>query len=295
MNDNIPLQFGEFGILNVPKKIGIYEYIKTIGFGSFSVVILVKNIKTNVFFACKVVSRDMLEKEKIFDRFEQETRTLQILDHPNIVKLFDIIYQKTFFFLILEYCRNGELFKYIITRGYLSEKEVLQLFTQILKAISYIHSKNIVHRDIKPENILLDQDMNIKLADFGLCRTMKSCSLLKTPCGSPFYAPPEIIDNEDYDGKKSDIWSLGVVLFTMSTGTLPWTESNQTQLFLQISKADISFPSNISPPLISILQSMLNRNPLNRLSANELLENPFLHELNLNEIKPTRLKKHFFF
>jgi len=292
ISDTISIPFGDRDPFIVPKVFGKYEYLKTVGFGSFSVVTLVRDIKTEEFYACKIVSRAVLVEEHIFDRFEQEVRILQSLKHPNIVCVHDLFFHELYIFMIMDYCQRGELFKYIVAHGYLTDFESRKLFKQIVSAISFIHSKNIVHRDIKPENILIDSNFSAKLADFGLCHMTCAKSLLSTPCGSPFYAPPEIIENIEYDGKKSDIWSLGVVLYTMTTGTLPWTESSQQKLFEEIRFGQIVIPSSLSPDLKEILSKMLQRDPALRPSADEILKTEWLSESDFAYIKPSKLSNH---
>ena len=289
--DFIELSIGDDHTYSVPKTFGKYQYVRKIGYGTFSSVIMVRHIKTREIFACKVVSREMLVEQGTFLRFEQEVRLMQSFHHPYIVKTYDVVYDTNFIFIIMEYCPNGELFSYILSLSCLPEMEVNRLLRQSLQALQYIHEKSIAHRDIKPENLLLDADMNIKFCDFGLCKTMKKNCLLKTPCGSPFYAPPEVINNVDYDGFKSDIWSLGIVTYTMATGNLPWTETNQTLLFEQITNMDVTIPSKLSPPLQQILSMMLQRDPNKRPSAKELLEMPWLQEDSKDGSSSTPLKK----
>ena len=274
MSIDIPID--ETHIIRVPKVFGKYEYIKTIGSGSFSVVVLCRHTYTRKFFACKVVSRALLVEQQIFDRFEQECRILQSLHHPNIVHVEALVFSEEYIYMIMEYCANGELFQRIVQTGGLDEAETHRIFKQVCEALQFVHSRNIAHRDLKPENILLDKDMNAKLADFGLCHTTCPQSLLLTPCGSPFYAPPEIINNTKYDGKKADIWSLGVVLYTMVTGSLPWTETNQTQLFIQIKEADIVIPPHVTPPVQQLLMMMLSRNPAVRPTCSDILSMPWV-------------------
>jgi serine/threonine protein kinase len=149
------------------------------------------------------------------------------------------------------------------------------MFLNIAEAIRFIHGKNIVHRDLKPDNVLLDDVYAPKLADFGLCSLSKSGKLLRTPCGSPLYAPPEILINQGYEGKSADIWSLGILLYTMVTGTLPWTTDNRIQLFEQIKRADIDIPAHLSPALQDLLANMLQRDPTRRYSIEEVLESPW--------------------
>ncbi|OHS99198.1 CAMK family protein kinase [Tritrichomonas foetus] len=276
--DYIRLTIDEENSLEIPKRFSKYTYVRSIGHGSFSAVVLVQHIQSKEFFACKVVSRELLVNEGLFERFEQEVRILQSLHHPNIVQVTDIVFTDKLILLLMENCENGELFNHIVQCGALNDEELTRIFRQITRALQYVHEKNIAHRDLKPENILLDDEMNAKLADFGLCHITSPKSLLKTPCGSPFYAPPEIINNVKYDGKKADIWSLGVVLFTMATGALPWTETNQSKLFLQIQEADIHIPSCLSPPLQQLLLMMLCKDPNARPSCEEILNMPWLAE-----------------
>lgn len=281
---SIDIAIDEAHVLKVPKVFGKYEYLKTIGSGSFSAVVLCRHVYTRRLFACKVVSRELLVEQQIFDRFEQEVRILQSLHHPYIVHVETLVFSEDYIYLVMEYCPNGELFQRIVQTGGLDETETRRIFKQICEALSFVHSHNIAHRDLKPENILLDKDMNAKLADFGLCHTTSPQKLLLTPCGSPFYAPPEIINNEEYDGKKADIWSLGVVLYTMATGSLPWTETNQTQLFIQIREADILVPPHVNPLVQHLLRMMLSRNPAVRPSCEEILSLPWVQEV---EIPPS--------
>jgi serine/threonine protein kinase len=262
-------------VLRVPKRFGRYEYVKTLGSGCSSAVVLARNLVSSGLCACKIVSRVHLINENIFDRFEQEVRLLPSLIHPNIVHFEEIVFDPELIYLVMEYCSQGDLFSHIVSNGLFPEARARDIFQQIAEAIRYIHDRDIAHRDLKPENILLDRHFTAKLADFGLCHVAASKSLLRTPCGSPFYAPPEIIANHDYDGKSADIWSLGVLLFTMVTGSLPWSSENQTELFRQIREADIEIPATLSPALQELLAKMLERNPGKRSTIAEVLSHPW--------------------
>ncbi|OHT16613.1 CAMK family protein kinase [Tritrichomonas foetus] len=277
-------------VLKVPRKIGKYQYMKTLGRGSFAAVILLQHTVTKKLFACKVVSREFLQRLNIFVRFEQEVRIMQSMKHESIVAVEEVVYDPDHIYLILEYCSHGDLFQMICQCGPYREPELQRVFKKIVEGLDYIHSHSVAHRDLKPENILLDDDFNPKIADFGLCHELSAKKLLMTPCGSPFYAPPEIINNEKYDGKLSDIWSLGVVLFTMATGSLPWTEPNQTALFLQIEQCDFTIPSDVSPPIQALINMMMVKDPKLRPSTKEILNSPWLCNDEDLTTSPTPLK-----
>lgn len=176
----------------------------------------------------------------------------------------------------MELCTNGELFQYIIENGRLSELESKYFLKQILDALQYVHSLGIVHRDIKPENLLISADGQIKISDFGLSRFVNSTGLADTPCGSPCYASPECIKGGSYDGRKSDIWSVGVVAYAMVTGELPWTRKNQIQLFDQICKGDYIIPSYVSDGCRHFIHCLMEPNPEIRYSIQQALTHPWI-------------------
>jgi serine/threonine protein kinase len=274
-SDFLDVSVDDSHVLHIPKHFGRYEYIKTLGAGASSIVILVRHIVSSALFACKVVSRQHLIDENIFDRFEQEVRLLASLSHPNIVRLEEVVFDPGLIFLVLEYCAQGNLFSHIVSEGMFPEQRARVIFRQIAEALSYIHERDIAHRDLKPDNILIDRLFNAKLADFGLCHVTKSKSLLRTRCGSPLYAPPEILAGKDYDGKAADIWSLGVVLYAMVTGMLPWSSDNQIELFRQIREMDVEIPAHLSSMLQELLVKMLNKDPANRATITEVLNSPW--------------------
>ncbi|OHT03691.1 CAMK family protein kinase [Tritrichomonas foetus] len=262
----------------VPFTFGHYVRLHKIGEGSSCVVVMCRNTKTNEIFACKCVSRKLLVEAGLFMRFEQEVRVLQSMHHPNILGVKDLVFDENYIYLISEYCPNGELFKYIIQKGRLLDDEARKLFRQLTDAISFIHSRGIAHRDLKPENILIDADYNIKLTDFGLCHSTAQQQLLRTPCGSPYYAPPEVIYGEKYDGFKGDVWSLGVVLYAMTTGALPWTQLQPPGLFTQIKNGDYVVPPQLSNSLRLLIMSMMNVNPVARIDLDHVISHPWMTE-----------------
>jgi serine/threonine protein kinase len=258
-------------VLRIPKHFSRYEYVKILGAGFSSIVLLVRNVITSGLFACKVVCRQQLIDEGIFERFEQEARLLGSLSHPHVVRLEEILFDPELIYLILEYCSQGDLFSHIVAEGMFAEHRARLIFRQIAEALNYIHSKDIAHRDIKPDNILIDREFSAKLADFGLCHVTSSKHLLQTPCGSPLYAPPELLSGQGYDGKAADIWSLGIVLYAMVTGMLPWSSDNQIELFKQIQESPVEIPAHFSPLLQDLLSRMLEKNPAQRATISDVL------------------------
>lgn len=153
-----------------PKKIGKYNFQGTIGEGAFSVVKLVQHCESREYFACKVVPKSRIQTSHLHARFEAEIRINQQLHHPGIVEMYDLLHDELNYYIIMEFCPNGELFQYIIDKQHLSESEAQPIFRQILETLEYIHSMGISHRDMKPENLLIDKVGHIKISDFGLSR-----------------------------------------------------------------------------------------------------------------------------
>lgn len=259
----------------VPPSIGQYEFRGVIGRGTFAEVMLAMDRNTKQMYACKVIQRNRFAAGVPL-RFENEVRIVQQLTHPGIIQLYDLLQDQDFYYIIMELCPKGELYEYIIDNIRLSELEARYFCRQILEALSYMHSCGAVHRDIKPENLLLTDDGHIKLTDFGLSRFVNNAGLADTPCGSPCYASPECIRGGSYDGRKSDVWSVGVVCYAMVTGELPWSKSNQVHLFDQIRKAEYRVPDYVSAGCREFLRGLIEPNPERRLTAAQALEHPWV-------------------
>ena len=165
------------------------------------------------------------------ERVAREIHILKLIRHPNIIQLYEILENPTELYLIMEYASGGELFDYIVEKQRVKEKEACKFFQQIIDGVEYLHKLNIVHRDLKPENLLLDQNKNIKIVDFGLSNTYKTGETLSTACGSPCYAAPEMIAGKRYLGAHVDVWSCGVILFALICGHLPFEDPNTTNLY----------------------------------------------------------------
>lgn len=255
---------------------GSYKILGEIARGSFSVVKLVQDIKTNQQYACKIVPISNIIIGNQTSHFENEIRIIQQLHHHGVVQLYDLIKDNQFYYIIMELCRGGDLFQYIVENQHLSELEAKYCLKQIFEALQYVHSSGVVHRDLKPENLFFDEFGRIKIGDFGLSRFVNSQGLAHTPCGSVCYASPECIIGNSYDGRKSDVWSVGVIAYAMLVGVLPWTKRNQNQLFEQIRKADFSVPAYISEGPRDLITKMLNPDPCRRISVSQCLLHPWI-------------------
>lgn len=181
----------------------------------------------------------------------------------------------------MEYISGGELSDYIVAKKSLREEEACRLFKQIISAVDHLHKNGIAHRDLKPENILLDTNRNIKIIDFGLSNTYKQGELLKTACGSPCYAPPEMIAGKLYNGLSSDIWSCGIILYTMLCGHLPFEDKNATSLYKKILEEDFVMPRLISSTAKVLLRQLLTKDPKKRITISEIFQNSWC---NMSEI-----------
>jgi serine/threonine protein kinase len=207
---------------------------------------------------------------------------LKKCDHPNIIKLIEIQENETLIGIVLEYLPQGELFEYILSKQRLNESESKRLFTQLIIGIEYLHSKGIIHRDLKLENILLDKNRNLVIADFGFAAT--TCSnILETSCGSPCYAAPELVFETQYVGTKADIWSCGIILYTMLNGALPFDDpkskvkyDNILNLYNYIMHAKIYYWVKISLDCQNLISRLLERNPCDRADIEEIKSHAWL-------------------
>ena len=255
--------------------IGKYRLFGVIGEGSFSIVKCGQHIFTGEPVAVKIVPKDRLRNPEDLQWLRQEVAVMKRLDHPGIVKLIDFLEDDSAFYMILEYCGGGELFDFIIKRTRVQEPLARRLFKQICLTIEYIHSQGIVHRDLKPENLLLSQANVVKLIDFGLCSTEISVPLTNR-CGSPCYIAPETLVQSSYYGAPADVWALGVILYALVDGSLPWNYQDSNKMFEQITKGEFPMPQMISPACQDLLGSILDPNPVTRITIQGILTHPWL-------------------
>ena len=259
-----------------PNKIGPYQLKGTIGSGAFGIVKLAYRADAKKYFACKVITKKRIEVMIDKTRFEQEIRIQQQMRNENIVQLIDLYQDSLNYYIVMEFCPNGELFGQIVAKKRLKEDEARVFIKQILSGLSYIHAMNVAHRDLKPENILIDENGNAKISDFGLSKNVDKNGMVSTSCGSPGYVSPEVISGKPYDPKKSDMWSAGVILYAMVTGQLPWTKRNKIQLYEQIKKAQFPIPKELSEDCVDLIKSLMNLDINNRLTAKQALQHKFM-------------------
>ncbi|CCE62920.1 hypothetical protein TPHA_0D02840 [Tetrapisispora phaffii CBS 4417] len=259
-----------FGTLSDGARIGNYQIIKTLGEGSFGKVKLAYHVTTNQKVALKIINKKVLAKSDMQGRVEREISFLRLLRHPHIIKLYDVIKSKDEIIMVIEYA-NNELFEYIVQRDKMTENEARKFFQQIISAVEYCHRHKIVHRDLKPENLLLDENLNVKIADFGLSNIMTDGNFLKTSCGSPNYAAPEVISGKLYAGPEVDVWSCGVILYVMLCRRLPFDDDSIPALFKNISNGIYTLPKFLSEGAANLIKKMLIVNPLNRISMTEII------------------------
>ena len=210
---------------NSAPRIGNYILGETLGKGTFGVVKQSTHIITGEQVAIKIIDKTKITSKSDRKRISNELKILRASKHTNIIKLYEILESTTHIYIVTEFASSGELYSLIINSQKIPEKEAVHLFRQIVHGLDCMHSLGFVHRDLKPENILLDHLTEIKIADFGLSNCYNHNELLKTSCGSPCYAPPEMIAGKSYKAQCVDIWGLGVVLYTMLSGVLPFEVS----------------------------------------------------------------------
>ncbi|XP_060660664.1 serine/threonine-protein kinase MARK2 isoform X7 [Drosophila nasuta] len=268
------------------EHIGKYKLIKTIGKGNFAKVKLAKHLPTGKEVAIKIIDKTQLNPGSLQKLF-REVRIMKMLDHPNIVKLFQVIETEKTLYLIMEYASGGEVFDYLVLHGRMKEKEARVKFRQIVSAVQYCHQKRIIHRDLKAENLLLDSELNIKIADFGFSNEFTPGSKLDTFCGSPPYAAPELFQGKKYDGPEVDVWSLGVILYTLVSGSLPFDGSTLRELRERVLRGKYRIPFYMSTDCENLLRKFLVLNPAKRASLETIMGDKWMNMgFEDDELKP---------
>ncbi|KAF9299002.1 NUAK SNF1-like kinase 1 [Linnemannia elongata] len=253
-----------------------YTYIGTIGQGNFGKVLLAENDITGEQVAVKILEKAQFKSEQQRLHATREARLMATLRHPNIVDVKTVMEDDYRILIVMENLTGGELFDYISNKGSLDEKEARRIFQQIVLAIHYCHENNVVHRDLKPENILLDSERNVRVADFGFGNNWHKDRHLTTYCGSPFYAAPEMVSGTPYIGPETDVWSLGVILYVLVCGRLPFDASDLPALFAQIKRGNYQKPREGSIDVCSLIHRMLTVDPKRRATLTDVLRSRWM-------------------
>ncbi|CAG8009178.1 unnamed protein product [Penicillium olsonii] len=282
--------------------VGPWQLGRTLGKGATGRVRKAKHAVTGNTAAIKIVSKKsaaMVQSESIaaMDRnagnfagnfasktttrampcgIEREVVIMKLIEHPNVISLYDVWENRGELYLVLEYVEGGELFDYVSSNGPLQEEEAVRLFRQIIAALGYCHRFNICHRDLKPENILLDANHNVKLADFGMAALQPAGHMLNTSCGSPHYAAPEIIHGHSYRGDRADMWSCGIILYALLTGYLPFDGGDLAGTLRLVKKGVYNIPGNLSEEASDLIQRILQKRPEDRITMQHIWMHPLL-------------------
>jgi 5'-AMP-activated protein kinase catalytic alpha subunit len=267
-----------------------YEIGRQLGQGNFAKVYYARNLTSGQAVAIKIIDKDKITRVGLIVQIKREISIMRLVRHPNVLQLFEVMASKGKIYFVLEYAKGGELFNKI-SKAKFSEDVARRYFHQLISAVEYCHSRGVYHRDLKPENLLLDDNDNLKVSDFGLsalAESKRQDGLLHTTCGTPAYVAPEVLSRRGYDGSKADIWSCGVILFVLVAGYLPFHDPNLIEMYRKISKAEYRCPRSFSVELKDLLYRMLDPNPSTRIPISKIKKSiwykkPF--ELNPPKVK----------
>ncbi|KAJ3034815.1 hypothetical protein HDV00_004610 [Rhizophlyctis rosea] len=267
---------------NSVNSVGNYVFGKTLGEGTFGKVKLAVHRLTGQEVAIKIV--DKIHAPSVI----REIETWRHLHHPNIAQLYEVLTTESRIYMVMEHCAGGEAFDYVCERGRLNDRgeDARRIFRQVVEAVGYCHEKNFVHRDLKLENILLTTDLNVKVIDFGFTRSISTPNLLDTYCGSVAYAAPEMISGQKYHGPQADIWSLGVILYTMICGYLPFDDDNDLTVHRKILNLEYDLPDFLSDVSKDIITKILQKDGSHRLTIPQILTHPWFRDDTLNKSPP---------
>lgn len=258
---------------------GTYKLRDTIGHGTYGTVRLATHIPSGIQYAIKVLHKSQMTDNKHILRVQREIRFLRLLHHPHIIKVKDFFESQLDIFIVMEHIAGGELFDYIVSHGRVKEAESRRFFRQIISAVAYCHENSVIHRDLKPENLLLDERKNIKLIDLGFANNYKQSQLLDTYCGSPNYAAPEMISGKRYNGPEVDVWSLGIILYALVCGCLPFEDKNLRRLCKKIVAGEYTDPVDIvGADCRHLISRLLDVNPMKRAKLKEIFSHPWVND-----------------
>ncbi|CAI9780026.1 unnamed protein product [Fraxinus pennsylvanica] len=259
---------------------GKYEMGRVLGQGTFAKVYYGKNLKSSESVAIKVINKDRVKKDGMMEQIKREISVMRLVRHPNVVEIKEVMATKQKIFFVMEYVNGGELFAKVAT-GRLKEDLAKKYFQQLISAVDYCHSRGVSHRDLKPENLLLDDNENLKVSDFGLSalpEQLRIDGLLHTRCGTPAYVAPEVLQKKGYDGAKADIWSCGVILYVLLAGFLPFQDENIMIMYRKVFKAEFDFPPWFSHESKRLISRLLVADPEKRITIPAIMSVPWFYK-----------------
>ncbi|KAG5552840.1 hypothetical protein RHGRI_010822 [Rhododendron griersonianum] len=265
-----------------------YELGRVLGQGTFGKVHFARNLDTGMSVAVKIIDKEKVFKVGLIEQIKREISLMRLVKHPNVVQLYEVMATKSKIYFVIEYVKGGELFNRV-AKGKLKEDVARRYFQQLISAVDFCHSRGVYHRDLKLENLLLDENGNLKVSDFGLsalAETKRQDGLLHTTCGTATYVAPEVICRKGYDGSKADIWSCGVILYVLLAGYLPFHDSNLIEMYRKIGKAEFKFPNWFSLEVRKLVSKILDPNPNTRVSIRRITESSWFRKG--FDLKPTR-------
>ncbi|CAL5356694.1 unnamed protein product [Camellia sinensis] len=254
-----------------------YRLGKTLGAGASGKVKLALHIVTGIKVAIKILARQSID-DSAAEKVRREIKILKLFSHPHVVRLYEVIETRSKIYVVMEYMNSGDLFDYITENGRVQEDEARHFFQQIISGVECCHLHMVVHRDLKPENLLLNSEHNLKIADFGLSNIMRDGHFLKTSCGSPNYAAPEVISDRLYAGPEVDVWSCGVTLYALLCGRLPFDDDNLPGLYAKIKNGVYTLPNQLSHGARDLIARILTIDPINRISIPEIRQHPWFQQ-----------------
>ncbi|KAK4802564.1 hypothetical protein SAY86_000767 [Trapa natans] len=259
---------------------GKYEMGRLLGKGTFAKVYYGKNLQTQESVAIKVISKDLIKKEGMMEQIKREISVMRLVRHPNVVELKEVMATRSKIFFFMEYARGGELFAKVL-KGKLKEESARKYFQQLISAVEYCHSRGVSHRDLKPENLLLDENEDLKVSDFGLSalpEQLRNDGLLHTQCGTPAYVAPEVLRKKGYDGAKADTWSCGVILYVLLAGYLPFQGDNLMKMYRKVFKAEYECPPWLSTDAKRLISKLLVADPERRITIPAIMRTPWFQK-----------------
>ncbi|KAA8521691.1 hypothetical protein F0562_012319 [Nyssa sinensis] len=260
---------------------GKYEMGRLLGKGTFAKVYYGKQMLSGESVAIKVINKDQVKKEGMMEQIKREISVMRLVKHPNVVELKEVMATKTKIFFVMEYVKGGELFAKVV-KGKLREDIARKYFQQLISAVDFCHSRGVSHRDLKPENLLLDENGDLKVSDFGLSalpdQQLRNDGMLHTQCGTPAYVAPEVLRKKGYNGARADTWSCGVILYVLLAGFLPFQEENLMNMYRKVFKADYAFPPWFTPESKRLISKLLVADPERRITIPSIMRVPWFRK-----------------